>query len=93
MGFGEFNTLYYQKKFGCGFWESYIFVEQSGISWFAGFLNRTENANPLMVSRMITPNSGEIWVDNNRDGVFDEHYDDARLFSQKYTFSPCDAVK
>ena len=80
-----------RAQWQCGESTTYIFEENADVAWYAIFLNRQQFPNAFAVGR-VTTNSREDWLDNNRDGVFDEYFTDLDALHQQYP-RICDAVR
>lgn len=77
-----------QAVFSCGTLETYLYQNQN---WFAVFLDKPKFPKPLVVG-IAKGDTAEYWLDNNRDGIFDEHYKSKEAIVSAYP-TPCDAVK
>lgn len=85
-------VLVADEQWECGLAEKYEYITRNA-DWVAIFLDHSKFTNPLVVVKYnAEDDSMEVWIDNNRDGVFDEHYTDEEAIYQKYP-EACDAVK
>lgn len=87
-----------QSVFSCGILTTYQHLEAGldlekrieVVEWFAVFLDKSKFPKPLVVG-VAKGDTVTYWLDRNRDGVFDEFYNDKAELVFKYQ-TPCDVV-